>query len=100
MLGHHLLVDTTAVFAFQQFLKQQSVKLQDPPIQSNINYSALLDAAQQAVFSPGRPSRRSTPTESDTRPRLPTRASSVPRGPADAARFEHMFAFVAINPEH
>src|SRR5438046_2761134 len=38
-MGRALLVDATAVFAFQQHLKQQGY-----PIQSNINYGALLEA--------------------------------------------------------
>lgn len=95
-MPYELEIDTTSVFAFQQFLKQQ-----DYPIQGNINYGALLDALHGAVNeSPSAVQSRSLPSNSVPRSRLSSRTTAVTRNGPEPVRFNHMFAFVAINPEH
>lgn len=72
-MGLALLVDATSVFDFQQYLKQHSY-----PVESNINYGALLDALNR---------------------RFALDAGSG-LGNRNRSCFHHMFAFVAVNPEH
>lgn len=93
-MGRALLIDATSIFAFQQFLKQQ-----DYPVQGNINYGALLDALKTSAF----PSNSSGPpltSVARAKPRAHSVAGSRSEPATSLARFDNMFAFVAINPEH
>lgn len=93
-MGRALLVDATAVFAFQQYLKDH-----DYPVQGNINYGALLDALRRTLTSFGSPavSGSSGLSRSGSRPGSHTHSVS---GSALGTPYEKMLAFVAINPEH